>query len=182
MSGVSGSIVVARGKIVTGRIGIASGLTPDVESTLIAGRTITDSPRKDRQERRVPTPRPIPAGLTPKELDIYLTRQAINRKLCDIRVNDSRPFGFITFFELSTVGVEVKEADKVVRVTKVADDRPFAAAGVRVGDVITAVNGKKPDGAEPLRRLLRDALAVGDAAVVVRRGDATETLKVSLPE
>ena len=92
------------------------------------------------------------------------------------------PLNFVKFFELPHVGVDVKVTDKAVVVAKVADNKAFAAAGVEIGDVITAVNGKKPDDAESLRRMLRDALALGDAAVVVRRGDRTETLKVSLPE
>src|SRR5262249_35184595 len=93
-----------------------------------------------------------------------------------------RPLGYVTFFELSTVGVEVKEADGVVKVTAVEEGKPFAKARVKAGDVITAVNGKKPESAESLRRLLRDALAVGDATVTLRRGDKTETVTVALPE
>jgi S1-C subfamily serine protease len=69
-----------------------------------------------------------------------------------------------------------------MKVTAVAEGKPFAKAGVKAGDVITDVNGKKPESAEALRRLLRDALAVGDATVTLRRGDKTETVKVTLPE
>ncbi len=101
------------------------------------------------------------------------------------RVEDEehrKPLGYITFFELSTVGIEAKAAGKAVQITAVADDKPFAAAGVKVGDVVTAVNGKTPDSPESLRRLLRDALAIGDATVQIRRGDKTATVKVSLPE
>jgi S1-C subfamily serine protease len=93
----------------------------------------------------------------------------------------ARP-GYITFFELSTVGVEVKMADKAVQVTAVAEGKPFADAGVRDGDIIAEVNGKKPDSAESLRRLLRDALAIGDAAVKFQRGGKTQTVRISLPE
>jgi hypothetical protein len=99
-----------------------------------------------------------------------------------IKANESNPLEFVKFFELSRVGVEVTEADKVVRVKAVADATAFAAAGAKVGDVVEGVNGTKPDSAEALRRLLRDALAVGDATVTVRRGDAAHTLKVTLPE
>lgn len=91
-------------------------------------------------------------------------------------------FGFVTFFELSRVGVEVAEADKVVRVKAVAAGSAFAAGGAKVGDVVEGVNGAKPDSAESLRRLLRDALALGDATVTVRRGDGVHSLKVTLPE
>lgn len=99
-----------------------------------------------------------------------------------LQENSRNPLGFVTFFELSTVGVEVKLGDAAVKVTAVADGKPFAKAGVKAGDVITGVNGKKPDSAESLRRLLRDALAVGDATVTLRRGDKTQTVTVALPE
>ena len=89
----------------------------------------------------------------------------------------------LTFFELrETLGLLVKAEGGTVTVTNYKVRGAFRAAGVEIGDVITAVNGKKPDSAESLRRLLRDALAIGDATVVVRRGEKTETLKVSLPE
>ncbi len=54
--------------------------------------------------------------------------------------------------------------------------------GVKAGDVVTEVNGKKPDSPESLRRLLRAALAIGVATVKLQRGDKTETVKVTLPE
>jgi S1-C subfamily serine protease len=99
-----------------------------------------------------------------------------------IKENESNPLGYIKFFELSTVGVEAKLADTSVKVTAVADGKPFAKAGVKVGDAIAGVNGKKPESAESLRRLLRDALAVGDATLTLKRGDKTETVTVTLPE
>jgi membrane-associated protease RseP (regulator of RpoE activity) len=71
-----------------------------------------------------------------------------------IKENEKNPLG-ITFFELSTVGVEVKAADKAIQIAAVADGKPFADAGVRVGDTITEVNGKKPDSAESLSTTAR---------------------------
>jgi hypothetical protein len=94
----------------------------------------------------------------------------------------ANPLSFITFFELSTVGLEVKAADKAVQVSAVAAGKPCDKAGLRAGDTILEVSGKKPTDAESLRRLLRDALAIGDATVKLRRGDKTETAKVVLPE
>lgn len=99
-----------------------------------------------------------------------------------VREKEPNAFGFVTFFELSAVGVEVEAADGIVTVAAVADKKPFAAAGVRAGDVVTGVNGKTPDSAESLRRLLRDALALGGAAVALRRGGADVTATISLPE
>ncbi len=94
----------------------------------------------------------------------------------------------ITFFELlDSLGVMVKVVYRNVIVTNYKTKGKFATAGfaaacVQIGDVITEVNGKKPDNAESLRRLLRDALAIGDATVTLKRNDKTETVKVSLPE
>jgi hypothetical protein len=103
---------------------------------------------------------------------------------CHTRIteNELNAFGFVRFFELSRVGVKVSVADKVVRIDSVADAKVFALAGGMKGDVIEGVNGTKPESEEALRRLLRDALAVGDAAVTVRRGDKVYALKISLPE
>jgi hypothetical protein len=105
--------------------------------------------------------------------------QAIENRIVE---NDSNPLGFVTFFELSALGVAGKAVDGGVQLTSVADGKPFAKVGAKVGDVVTAVGGKKPDSPEALRRLLRDALAIGDAAVQLRRGNETVTVKVSLPE
>lgn len=94
----------------------------------------------------------------------------------------------LSFFELrETLGVlvEAKGGEVIVTNYKVRGAfaaAGFAAAGVKIGDVITAVNGKKPESVESLRRLLRDALAVGDATVTLNRGEKTLTVKVSLPE
>jgi hypothetical protein len=89
----------------------------------------------------------------------------------------------ITFFELlDTLGMQVKAEGGIVTVTNYKVRGAFAKSGADVGDVITAVNGKQPESAESLRRLLRDALAVGDATLTVKRGDKTETVTVTLPE
>jgi hypothetical protein len=88
----------------------------------------------------------------------------------------------ITFFELARIGLDVKAVDKTVTVEKVAAKSASEKAGIKAGDVILDVGGKKPADAESLRRLLRDALAIGDATVKIQRGDKTETVKVALPE
>jgi hypothetical protein len=146
------SLIVARGNVVIEN--------HSEENTIIAGGKVTlKKPRLDgnRLTRKVDHEDHVQSGVT-------------------------RPLGYITFFELSTAGVEVKVADTAVSVAKVAEGKSFAAAGVKVGDVVVTVNGKKPDSAESLRRLLRDALALGDATVTLKRGGKTETVKVNLPE
>ncbi len=96
--------------------------------------------------------------------------------------NEPNSLGFITFFELSRVGLEVKVADGAVQVAKVEAKSESEKAGVKVGDAILDVNGKKPADGESLRRLLRDALAVGDATVNLQRGKDTINVKLSLPD
>jgi S1-C subfamily serine protease len=99
-----------------------------------------------------------------------------------IREDEPNPLGFITFFELTRVGLTVKVADGAVAVEKVSANSACAKAGVKVGDVILEAGGKKAADAESLRRLLRDALAIGDATVKLKRGNETLSLKVVLPE
>src|SRR5262249_40164279 len=96
--------------------------------------------------------------------------------------NETSPLGFIKFFELSQVGLGVKAANSMVTVEATTAGSVSEKAGLKVGDTILEVNGKKPDSAESLRRLLRDALAVGDATVTLKRGEKTETVKIALPE
>ncbi len=152
------SLIISRGKITIGG-------TVEV-STLIAGGTITIAD----------PPKPLEQVANPlAQKEIYARRVVVEEKVI-------RPLGYITFLELSTVGVEVKAADRAVTVAKVAAASAAEKAGLKVGDVVLEVSGKKPTDAEALRRLLRDALAIGDATVKLQRGDTTTTVKVSLPE
>jgi hypothetical protein len=146
------SLIIARGSITVEGWGY--------ENTLIAGGRIT-----------VNESVPLPNGqMLPKESENIIEEHV------------RRPLGYITFFELSTVGVEVSVADKTVKVAEIEKGKPFDHAGAWVGDIVTEVNGKKPDSSESLRRLLRDALAIGDATVKLNRGGKSVTAKVSLPE
>jgi hypothetical protein len=103
-----------------------------------------------------------------------------------IKENTTEMLG-IKFFELSALGLKVKVIDKNLELAAISSDKRFFRAGfheagVKEGDVFVDVNGKKPDSVESLRRLLRDALAIGDATVKLKRGDKTMTVKVTLPE
>ena len=123
MKGMHGSFIIARGNVTVEGYGS--------ENTIIAGGTVVFK-----------KPVPLPNQQTiPKERE--------NR----IQEKVKRPLGYITFFELSTVGVEVKVEGKSLQVTTIADDKPFADAGREEGDIMMEVNGKKPDSAESLRRL-----------------------------
>ncbi|MFO0798187.1 MAG: PDZ domain-containing protein [Gemmataceae bacterium] len=96
-------------------------------------------------------------------------------------VEDAKGALGVTFFELTDVGVSVRPAAGSVAVEIVAADGAFARAGVRTGDVILTVNGRRPESAESLRRLLRDAFGPGDAAVRIRRGAEIIAVTVCFP-
>jgi hypothetical protein len=146
------SVVIARGNIT---------VTGAVSScTLIAGGTVTVGKLPERSE---------------DQKDTY-------RRRAEIKEKESNPLGFITFFELRRIGLEVKATDGAVQVATVAAGNVCDKAGLKAGDTVLDVNGKKPADAESLRRLLRDALAVGDATVKLQRGKDTITAKLSLPD
>jgi hypothetical protein len=100
-----------------------------------------------------------------------------------IEENTRHPLGFISFFELSDVGVEVESAEGGVRVSKLTADSPMALARVQDGDVITKVGDHAVKSAEELRRRLRDASAVkGEAVLTLRRGASTLQRRVTIPD
>jgi hypothetical protein len=159
------SLIVARGKI---------DVRDAFASTLIAGGTVTVGQLPAIQLE------PIREGASPMNVRHALALKDLVR--VEIRERQVHPLGFVTFFELARVGLSVRVADGAVTVVIVAPGSACEKAGLRVGDVILEAGGKKPADAESLRRALRDALAVGDAAVKVKRGNDTPTVKVTLPE
>jgi hypothetical protein len=153
------NLIIARGSISIKNYGSTN--------TLIAGGTVTVG--KPWEPRAIPAVEPE-------------IRKADEIALGVTKEREANPLSYITFFELHRIGLEVKAADGAVRVARLAPGDTCEKAGLKVGDTILEVNGKKPTDAESLRRLLRDALAVGDAAIKIQRGNDTLTLKVSLPE
>ena len=116
------------------------------------------------------------------------------KEKCVVRTGDATPLGVIHWFDPAEAGVEASAVDDRdssqvpggVLVKTVAKDKPFAAAGLRAGDVITAVGdekidsgGKTADQFDSFRRALRKALAADeDFPRTVRRGDKTLELTV----
>lgn len=111
----------------------------------------------------------------------------INRKPVAITDKTPDPFAFVKFFELADVGLTAVDRDlrdKPIRdgvfLKDVSKKSPFAA-GLRAGDVIAAIDGKKTSSKEDFRRLLRRKLAEGSLAITftVRRAD--KILDVAIP-
>ncbi len=97
--------------------------------------------------------------------------------------NDKTVFG-LKGYSSAEDGLEAAVGkDGAVSVTKVADKKPFAAAGVKAGDVLLTVNGGKVDSLHELNRLLcRATVASGTARLKLRRGTDTEIVEVKLAD
>jgi S1-C subfamily serine protease len=102
---------------------------------------------------------------------------------CVVEENATMPLGFVRFFDPAREGVVVEAAKGGVRVKAVDAAKPFAKAGLRVGDLLTAVQGAAVDSPETFCRLLRRAW-VGDedcTLAVVRSGKALD-VRVPIPQ
>jgi hypothetical protein len=165
---VTDSVIVCDGNVRTGKlfrcVVIARGnITVEGQAetaTLIAGGKVTIT------RPQVPDGEP----------------RAVFQRRVVVSENDANPLKFVTFFELSRVGLSVRAGGDGLTVATVAAGSACDKGGLKGGDAIVDVGGKKPTDGDSLRRLLRDALAVGDATVRVKRGDDTTTVKVALPE
>jgi hypothetical protein len=76
-----------------------------------------------------------------------------------IKEKERHPLGFVRFFESARVGVTVAATKGGVLVATVDKGKPFARAGVRPGDVVTAIGGQRVSSPEGFRSLLRRGLA-----------------------
>jgi S1-C subfamily serine protease len=100
--------------------------------------------------------------------------------LTRVQEGQTRPFNFIQFFDPSQYGISVEAGRNAVRVKEVAARKPFAEAGVQVGDVVAAMGDLTTDSPEAFRRVLRRRIAEGnDIVFKVRRGD--RPLEITVP-
>jgi C-terminal processing protease CtpA/Prc len=65
-----------------------------------------------------------------------------------------------------------------VLVTSVADGSPAAKAGIKAGDVITAVDGEKVEGSGDLSRAINKQKE-GDVTLTIMRDKSSRTIKVT---
>ncbi len=76
------------------------------------------------------------------------------------------------------LGISGVEQGGHVRVLRVSDDSPAAAAGVRAGDRIMAIDGAPVDSLDTLWTRLWNGAAERDVRIEIERGQARQTLNV----
>ncbi len=84
--------------------------------------------------------------------------------------NEPNPFGFIKWFTVAEVGVEVAAAKDAVRIEKLHDGKLPLKAGLKVGDIVTAVDGTKVDSLASFRRRLLRGVVNEYCTLTVQRG------------
>jgi hypothetical protein len=156
-SGVSDSLFVCDGDIT---------LTGSIRRSLVIARGTISC------EGRVDSSRLISCG----EVRLKYPKIVTDSKIVE---KESKPLGFVKFFDTADVGITVETAEVGARVKSAEKGKPFAASGVRANDLITEVNGQAVKDAESFRRLLRAGLAVdGETVLKVRRDKQVSEVRV----
>jgi hypothetical protein len=103
----------------------------------------------------------------------------IRRRNVVIEEHQPNPLGFVKWFDPARVGVSVEAATGGVRVKKADAGKSFAAAGLRAGDLLTAIDGEALKSPDEFRLLLRAKLADGGKmALTVRRAGQDRKIPV----
>ena len=78
------------------------------------------------------------------------------------------------------LGVAVDDVGNGARVTEVADGSPAADAGLKAGDVVTAVDGDSVTSASQLAEVIADHKSGDDVTITYSRDGTSSTAKVTL--
>jgi S1-C subfamily serine protease len=90
--------------------------------------------------------------------------------------------GWVRFFEIKDAGFEVATGPDGLRVTSVVVNEPPQVAGLRVSDIITAMDGTPVKDLAQFRRLLRHSTVLNHSVFTVRRGRKSLELKASFAD
>ena len=82
--------------------------------------------------------------------------------------------------EHAYLGVRIQSVTGGARITQVVDGSPAAKAGLKVGDVITAFDGKTTSSADDLTAAVTRAKSGDTVTVTVTRGGTTKHVSVHL--
>jgi hypothetical protein len=98
-----------------------------------------------------------------------------------LREHDTEGLGLIRFFDERKLGVEVLPNKAGVLVKEAQRGRPYAAVGLRPGDVISAIDGVEIASPESFRTTLRQRLAEGNRFLKLSVQRAGEKLELRVP-
>jgi membrane-associated protease RseP (regulator of RpoE activity) len=90
-----------------------------------------------------------------------------------VRSDEKNPLCFVHWFSAADVGFEVSDGKGPVRVEKVHSGKLPEKAGLKVGDVVTGVDGVAVDSAESFRKRLRRGAVRDCCLLTVQRGGVT---------
>jgi hypothetical protein len=99
-----------------------------------------------------------------------------------IRVNQVKPLGIITFFNPSDLGIEVEIEKNIVSVSSLKEDSPLLKSGLKVGDIIEAIDGGVVDSADSFRRWLRRGYVSQESIFSILRKNKEIELSVAYPD
>jgi hypothetical protein len=96
-----------------------------------------------------------------------------------IQEHQRDPLHCVHFFDPAKAGIEVKACRNGLRVVGIAAALAFGRAGVRQGDEVMAVDGRKVDSAEAFRRVLRRRMGDSNPVLLdLRREDKPLRIEV----
>jgi S1-C subfamily serine protease len=97
--------------------------------------------------------------------------------------NSRHALGLLKQFDTRQEGVEVVAHKGELAVKNVLAGKPFARAGLRVDDRVTAIDGTALTSAEQFRRAVRQAAAANrEVVLTAQRGKRTLRLTVGFPD
>jgi hypothetical protein len=122
------------------------------------------------------------AGCALSEGNTYLnrTKMPARGKGDQARQADPSSLNLFRYFDFGRAGMTFTMVDGDARVDRVAEDKPFAKAGLQKGDLVLAVNRGKFLSQDVFHRLVRRRVAAGEALLKVQRGDRVLELTVPL--
>jgi hypothetical protein len=111
---------------------------------------------------------------------VHIPKKDLRRST--VKEGEANPLGFVKFFDPAREGIAVAPSRYGVRVTAAAPGKPFAAAGLRADDVITALDGSPTRTPAAFRALLRKRVVQGGtASFQIRRDGKASEVRVALP-